>query len=89
MYILLKYETTVFILVSLIEIILFYYLYFIDTYLYLLQFDVFRFKTHFAKEVIQETLTKYLKDKEYNQIQAEILSKTIATEVKNRLKGFF
>lgn len=40
-----------------------------------------------AKEVIQETLVKYLKDKEYSQIEAEVLSKSIANEVKNKLKG--
>ncbi|XP_025414390.1 tctex1 domain-containing protein 2-like [Sipha flava] len=49
-------------------------------------FSLSRFKTHFAKEVIQEILTKYLKDKEYKQIQAEILSKTIGSEIKNRIK---
>jgi ATP phosphoribosyltransferase regulatory subunit HisZ len=41
-----------------------------------------------AKEAIQETLLKHLKDKEYSQIQAEVLSKTIASEIKDRLKGF-
>lgn len=49
--------------------------------------NVFRFKTNLAKEAIQETLLKYLKDKEYSQIQAEVLSKTIASELKDRLKG--
>jgi len=49
---------------------------------------LFRFKTHIAKEAIQETLLKYLKDREYSQIQAEVLSKTIASEIKDRLKGF-
>lgn len=48
----------------------------------------FRFKTHLAKEVIQETLVKYLKDREYSQIEAETLSKNIANEVKNKLKGY-
>jgi len=45
-----------------------------------------KFKTHVAKEIIQETLIKHLKDKDYSQIQAEVLSKTIASEVKDRLK---
>ncbi|XP_060841896.1 dynein light chain Tctex-type protein 2B-like isoform X2 [Rhopalosiphum padi] len=45
-----------------------------------------KFKTHLAKEAIQETLLKHLKDKEYSQIQAEVLSKTIASEIKDRLK---
>ncbi|KAL4096819.1 hypothetical protein QTP88_021702 [Uroleucon formosanum] len=45
-----------------------------------------KFNTHIAKEAIQETLHKYLKDKEYNQIQAEVLSTTIASEIKDRLK---
>ncbi|VVC45358.1 Tctex-1 [Cinara cedri] len=46
-----------------------------------------KFKTNLAKEVIQETLHKYLKDKEFCQIQCETLTKTIATEVKDKLKG--
>lgn len=54
----------------------------------LIEFNSFRFKTYLAKEIIQEILLKYLKDKEYNQINAEILSKTIASEVKDKLKGF-
>lgn len=53
-----------------------------------MKFNIFRFKTHLAKEVIQETLVKYLKHKEYSEIKAEVLSKTIASEVKDRLKGF-
>lgn len=54
-----------------------------------MSFNIFRFKTHHAKEVIQETLVKYLKDKEYSEIKAEVLSKTIASEVKDKLKGLF
>ncbi|XP_050425371.1 dynein light chain Tctex-type protein 2B-like isoform X2 [Adelges cooleyi] len=45
-----------------------------------------KFKTILAKEIIQETLHKHLKDKNYHQIKAETLSKTIASEVKDRLK---
>ncbi|CAI6343752.1 unnamed protein product [Macrosiphum euphorbiae] len=45
-----------------------------------------KFNTHIAKEAIQETLLKYLKDKEYSQIEAEPLSTTIAKEIKDRLK---
>lgn len=50
-------------------------------------FNIFRFKTNCAKEVIQETLLKYLKDKEFCEIQCDSLSKTIAAEVKDTLKG--
>lgn len=50
-------------------------------------FNIFRFNTNLAKEVIQETLLKYLKDKEFCEIQCESLSKTIAAEVKDTLKG--
>ncbi|XP_050520293.1 dynein light chain Tctex-type protein 2B-like [Daktulosphaira vitifoliae] len=45
-----------------------------------------KFKTILAKEIIQETLHKYLKDKDYSQISAETLSKTIASEIKDQLK---
>lgn len=47
----------------------------------------FRFKTFIAKEIIQETLHKHLKDKDYSQIKAEDLSKTISSEIKDRLRG--
>lgn len=63
------------------------YYYLLPIHLFL-KFYIFRFNTYLAKEIIQETLLKHLKDKEYSQIQAEILSKIIASEIKDSLKGF-
>lgn len=56
-------------------------------YFVFMKTNIFRFKTNFAKEVIQETLLKYLKDKDYCEIQSDTISKTIASEVKEKLKG--
>lgn len=57
--------------------------------LILIKFYIFRFKTNLAKEIIQETFLKFLKDKEYSQIQADLLSKAIASDIKDKLKGAF
>lgn len=50
-------------------------------------FYIFRFKTNLAKEVIQEILIKHLKDKTYKEIDVNILTKIIANEIQNKLKG--
>lgn len=52
-------------------------------------FYTYRFKTNLAKEVIQEILIKHLKDKSYKQIDVNILTKNIAKEIQNKLKGVF
>lgn len=49
---------------------------------------MFRFNTYLAKEIIQEILLKYLKDKEFSQIEARTYSISIANEIKDKLRGF-
>lgn len=52
-----------------------------------MKYNIFRFNTSLAKEIIQEILNEHLKDKDYSGIEAETYSRTIANEIKAKLKG--